>query len=72
MDGARLMNAAVAQDVDPARITQHCDSVSLCFSKVCLHWEGGSLGPNGTSTRQGLAPVRGHQAEPLPCRLGHP
>ncbi|NXX13134.1 THA2 aldolase, partial [Podargus strigoides] len=28
-----LMNAVVAQDVDPARITQHCDSVSLCFSK---------------------------------------
>uniref|UniRef100_A0A8C3J5Y3 Aromatic amino acid beta-eliminating lyase/threonine aldolase domain-containing protein n=1 Tax=Calidris pygmaea TaxID=425635 RepID=A0A8C3J5Y3_9CHAR len=33
MDGARLMNAAVAQDVEPARITQHCDSVTLCFSK---------------------------------------
>ncbi|NXN63283.1 THA2 aldolase, partial [Himantopus himantopus] len=28
-----LMNAAVAQNVEPARITQHCDSVSLCFSK---------------------------------------
>ncbi|NXS95994.1 THA2 aldolase, partial [Jacana jacana] len=28
-----LMNAAVAQDVEPARITQHCDSVTLCFSK---------------------------------------
>ncbi|XP_009470066.1 PREDICTED: LOW QUALITY PROTEIN: probable low-specificity L-threonine aldolase 2 [Nipponia nippon] len=33
VDGARLMNAAVAQDVEPAQITQHCDSVSLCFSK---------------------------------------
>ncbi|XP_030390463.1 probable low-specificity L-threonine aldolase 2 isoform X2 [Gopherus evgoodei] len=33
MDGARLMNAAVAQGVSPAQITQHCDSVSLCFSK---------------------------------------
>ncbi|XP_074870300.1 L-allo-threonine aldolase-like isoform X2 [Carettochelys insculpta] len=33
MDGARLMNAAVAQGVSPARISQHCDSVSLCFSK---------------------------------------
>ncbi|XP_061866922.1 uncharacterized protein LOC133627178 isoform X2 [Colius striatus] len=33
MDGARLMNAAVAQGVEPAQITQHCDSVSLCFSK---------------------------------------
>ncbi|NXX48542.1 THA2 aldolase, partial [Tricholaema leucomelas] len=28
-----LMNAAVAQNVEPARIAQHCDSVSLCFSK---------------------------------------
>ncbi|NXT18059.1 THA2 aldolase, partial [Syrrhaptes paradoxus] len=28
-----LMNAAVAQGMEPARITQHCDSVSLCFSK---------------------------------------
>ncbi|NXJ83958.1 THA2 aldolase, partial [Trogon melanurus] len=28
-----LMNAAVAQGVEPARIAQHCDSVSLCFSK---------------------------------------
>ncbi|XP_064890339.1 uncharacterized protein LOC106145842 [Columba livia] len=33
MDGARLMNAAVAQGVKPAQITQYCDSVSLCFSK---------------------------------------
>ena len=40
MDGARLMNAAVAQDMEPAHITQHCDSVSLCFSKVCSHREG--------------------------------
>ncbi|NXF84098.1 THA2 aldolase, partial [Sclerurus mexicanus] len=28
-----LMNAVVAQGVEPAQITQHCDSVSLCFSK---------------------------------------
>ncbi|NWI54801.1 THA2 aldolase, partial [Calyptomena viridis] len=28
-----LMNAAVAQGVEPAQIVQHCDSVSLCFSK---------------------------------------
>ncbi|XP_075760280.1 uncharacterized protein LOC142819149 [Pelodiscus sinensis] len=33
MDGARLLNAAVAQAVSPAQIAQHCDSVSLCFSK---------------------------------------
>ncbi|NWU85066.1 THA2 aldolase, partial [Onychorhynchus coronatus] len=28
-----LMNAAVAQGVEPAQIAQHCDSMSLCFSK---------------------------------------
>ncbi|NXB00330.1 THA2 aldolase, partial [Cnemophilus loriae] len=28
-----LMNAAVALGVEPAQIAQHCDSVSLCFSK---------------------------------------
>ncbi|XP_014408049.2 LOW QUALITY PROTEIN: probable low-specificity L-threonine aldolase 2 [Camelus ferus] len=33
LDGARLMNAAVALRVPPARIVEHCDSVSLCFSK---------------------------------------
>lgn len=33
LDGARLMNAAVALRVPPACIAQHCDSVSLCFSK---------------------------------------
>nr|XP_051695668.1 uncharacterized protein LOC100337875 isoform X2 [Oryctolagus cuniculus] len=33
LDGARLMNAAVALRVPPAHIVQHCDSVSLCFSK---------------------------------------
>uniref|UniRef100_A0A8C9EC64 Aromatic amino acid beta-eliminating lyase/threonine aldolase domain-containing protein n=1 Tax=Phocoena sinus TaxID=42100 RepID=A0A8C9EC64_PHOSS len=33
MDGARLMNAAVALCMPPARIVEHCDSVSLCFSK---------------------------------------
>ncbi|XP_061233239.1 uncharacterized protein LOC133225137 isoform X3 [Neopsephotus bourkii] len=33
MDGARLMNAAVALNVEPAQITKHCDSVTLCFSK---------------------------------------
>ncbi|XP_030064508.1 probable low-specificity L-threonine aldolase 2 [Microcaecilia unicolor] len=33
IDGARLLNAAVALDVPPAVITQHCDSVSMCLSK---------------------------------------
>uniref|UniRef100_A0A8D0H5M8 Aromatic amino acid beta-eliminating lyase/threonine aldolase domain-containing protein n=1 Tax=Sphenodon punctatus TaxID=8508 RepID=A0A8D0H5M8_SPHPU len=33
MDGARMLNAAVAQGVPPARLAQHCHSVSLCLSK---------------------------------------
>ena len=33
LDGARLFNAAVALDVDPAAITQHVDSVTFCLSK---------------------------------------
>ncbi|XP_006869717.1 PREDICTED: uncharacterized protein R102.4-like [Chrysochloris asiatica] len=33
LDGARLMNAAVALGVPPSSIVQYCDSVSLCFSK---------------------------------------
>nr|XP_021495813.1 probable low-specificity L-threonine aldolase 2 [Meriones unguiculatus] len=33
LDGARLMNAAVALRVPPAHLVEHCDSVSFCFSK---------------------------------------
>ncbi len=33
LDGARLFNAAVASGVKPRAITQHFDSVSVCFSK---------------------------------------
>jgi threonine aldolase len=33
MDGARLWNAAVAGEGDPARIVRDVDSVSICFSK---------------------------------------
>ncbi|KAM9336926.1 uncharacterized protein ABDE67_019955 [Symphorus nematophorus] len=33
MDGARLMNAAVAQAVPPSTILQHTHSVSVCLSK---------------------------------------
>jgi threonine aldolase len=33
LDGARLFNAAVASGVKPRSITQHFDSVSVCFSK---------------------------------------
>lgn len=33
MDGARLWNAAVAMDVEPALLASHADTVSCCFSK---------------------------------------
>ncbi len=33
LDGARLFNAAVATGIEPARWTQHFDTVSVCFSK---------------------------------------
>src|SRR5690606_31872165 len=33
LDGARLMNAAVAQGVDPAVLAADADTVSLCLSK---------------------------------------
>lgn len=58
MDGARLLNAAVAQAVEPAQITQHCDSVSLCFSKVS--WAGRELpGLDGSSSSWGFALLQG-------------
>lgn len=36
MDGARVMNAAVAQGVPPSTILQHTHTVSVCLSKVRL------------------------------------
>lgn len=33
MDGARLMNACIAQGVEPTAYTEHVDTVSMCFSK---------------------------------------
>ncbi|KAM9296322.1 uncharacterized protein PAF06_017229 [Gastrophryne carolinensis] len=33
LDGARLINAAVALGVEPAEIVKYCDSVSFCLSK---------------------------------------
>ena len=33
MDGARLFNAAVAQNLDAAALAQHVDSVTFCLSK---------------------------------------
>jgi threonine aldolase len=33
LDGARLFNAAVAQQIDPSDITRHVDSVTFCLSK---------------------------------------
>ena len=34
LDGARVMNAAVALGVSPKRLVQACDSVSVCLSKA--------------------------------------
>uniref|UniRef100_A0A8B9VI44 Aromatic amino acid beta-eliminating lyase/threonine aldolase domain-containing protein n=1 Tax=Anas zonorhyncha TaxID=75864 RepID=A0A8B9VI44_9AVES len=61
MDGARLLNAAVAQAVEPAQITQHCDSVSLCFSKVSWGREG-APGAGREQLKLGLCPPSGHRA----------
>lgn len=36
MDGARVMNAAVAAKLSPAQTVQHVHSVQMCFSKVGL------------------------------------
>ena len=33
MDGARLFNASVASNTDPARMVQDFDSISICLSK---------------------------------------
>jgi threonine aldolase len=33
LDGARLFNAAVSQQIDPSDITRHVDSVTFCLSK---------------------------------------
>jgi threonine aldolase len=33
MDGARLMNAVVELNVDPAKLVEPCDSISICLSK---------------------------------------
>jgi threonine aldolase len=33
LDGARLWNASVALGIEPSRIAQHVDTVSVCFSK---------------------------------------
>ena len=34
MDGARLMNAVAALDVQPRDIVQYVDTLTMCFSKV--------------------------------------
>lgn len=38
MDGARVMNAAVALGVPPSTILQHAHTVSVCLSKVRLQF----------------------------------
>lgn len=34
LDGARVMNAVAALQVDPARLCRGCDSISICLSKA--------------------------------------
>jgi len=49
LDGARLFNAAVALDVDPAAIACHADTVSICLSKGLSAPAGAVLaGPSDT------------------------
>lgn len=67
MDGARLLNAAVAQAVEPAQITQHCDSVSLCFSKVS-RGRGGAPGAGREQLKLRPRPPLGHGAGAV-CQL---
>lgn len=49
LDGARLFNAAVALDVDPAAIACHADTVAICLSKGLSAPAGAVLtGPSDT------------------------
>ena len=68
-----MMNAAVALGVPPARIVEHCDSVSFCFSKVGKLQEGGGahckrlscvLGLLGRQVLRDISPV-GFQSQML-------
>lgn len=36
MDGARVMNAAVALNEEPATVLKHVNTATMCFSKVIL------------------------------------
>ncbi|XP_058417754.1 uncharacterized protein LOC131417811 isoform X4 [Diceros bicornis minor] len=59
LDGARLMNASVALHVPPARIVEHCDSVSLCFSKVGSRWAAPQTQEGGVACSRRLSWVPG-------------
>lgn len=79
LDGARLMNAAVALHMPPARIVEHCDSVSFCFSKVGTPWtpweaELGLWAPGATAAAppQPNAMNGAARVSPLPQGLGAP
>ena len=45
-DGARLVNAAVSQGVQVSHLLKHCDSASLCLSKV--RYQRGPVKPSLT------------------------
>ena len=33
LDGSRIMNAAIAMNVDVKELVKHCDTINFCFSK---------------------------------------
>ena len=57
LDGARLLNAAVATGIEPARWAAHFDTVSVCFSKGLGAPVGSALaGPAELIARAHAAP----------------
>jgi threonine aldolase len=57
LDGARLMNAAVASGIDADRWAQHFDTVSICFSKGL----GAPVGSALVGSRELIAKAHRHR-----------
>ena len=55
-DGARLVNAAVSQGVEVSHLLRHCDSASICLSKVRA--QSGPVRPSLTSVPRRVWAVR--------------
>ena len=61
-DGARLVNAAVSQGLEVSQLLRHCDSASLCLSKVrYCYWS--------TNTRPLLTRPETRSDIWLPCSI---